>query len=105
MPVPTFNEGSGAEFAVTFENVDGLTSAPLSVHWRLIDDETGSIAQDWLEVTAASAVTIDVSGSLMQLVDRTNTRESKTLLVVADKDQSNECSEAYPFWVRRVGRY
>lgn len=105
MPVPTFNEGSGAEFTASFENVDGLPSAPVSVHWRLVDDETGNVVQDWTEVTAASNVTIEVSGSLVQLLDRSNTRESKTLLIVADKDLDNEYSEPYPFWVRRVGRY
>jgi hypothetical protein len=48
---------------------------------------------------------IEVPGSLHAIQNPRNTRELKTLLIVADKDLSSEYSHAHQYYVRsRRGR-
>ena len=104
MAVPTFHENSGVEFTAEPEDWQGGAALPTTLHWKLSCDTTSKVLQDWTSLTTGTSVTIEIPGSLNKIQDRSNQRETKVLLVVADKDTDREYSEEFPYYVKRTAR-
>lgn len=108
MPLHTVNERTGSEWTVSFSDNEWQPSVPSTVHWRLICDHCGEVVVDWTAATIdeGDEITslIQISGVDTTIHSRTNTREKKRVLVVANKDQAREASFDWSFYVQRVGR-
>lgn len=112
MPIPSNNERAARQLSVTYERIDGEPSTPSTVHWRLTDEATGTIQQDWTAVAidydgTDYTSTINIPGSVLTLCNRRNERELKSVLIVANKDEpsgTREASTEYKFYVVRTAR-
>ena len=114
MAIPTFPQKSGIEGNFAFESVTGEAALPGSAHWRLTCETTGRVLQDWTAASIATetsggavtrvSVTVEVPGSVNVLSDSSNSRETKTLTICADKDTDREYSEDFQYYLKRGGR-
>lgn len=106
------NEKSGLEHRAHFSDTFGAPTIPATVHWRLDCQTTGTVLQDWTEVTPVTVsdetgitdvyALIEIPGALNAIQSDSNPRELKTLLVVAAKDQPSEYSEVLSYYVRNL---
>lgn len=111
MSARIFNERSGLEVTAHFANANGVPVIPTTVHWNLHCDTTEKVLQadtaiDPVLISDESGivdcyVTINVPGSL-NVMQGGGQRELKTLLVIADKDQSSEYSQEFTYYVRNI---
>lgn len=109
----TLNERSGVEFDARFFATGDSPTVPTSAHWRLDCETTGTAVVDWTAVTpvvemddlgniASCYVRIEIAGASNAILDAANRRETKSLLVVADKDLPREYSTLYQYSVRNL---
>ena len=108
----TYNERSGVEFRVHFTDSYDAPTIPETAHWRLDCEETGTVLQDWTVATVTTEsdetgivdvyATIEIPSSLNAIQRSNSTKELKTLLVVANKDQSSEFSETLQYYVKNL---
>lgn len=108
----TVNEKSGFEFTASFTDADGNPTPPTTAHWRVYCTSTDKALTDWAEQPVVSAtgidgittytITVPVPGYVNALQNSRNTRETKNLLVVADKDLSTEWSQELSYIVNAV---
>lgn len=106
------NERSGVEFTAHFADARDIPTVPVTVHWRLDCESTGTVLQPDTEVTPVTVtdesgivdvyVTINVPGSLNTIQGNGNWRELKTLLVIAAKDTDGEYSQEYQYYVKNI---
>jgi hypothetical protein len=110
----TFLQKSGVEVRFEFRDQSGQPYIPDTAHWRLVDDATDTVHQDWtaetvqatysgVTLTAAYAVA-NISGSVNTIVDSRNSRELKVVTMVADKDTDREFSDEIDYYLRRGKR-
>jgi hypothetical protein len=113
--VDVFNERAGVEVIADFSDSFGLPTIPPTAHWRLDCDTTGVVLQDSTEVTPTAVTdetglsrvyaTVNVPGSLNAIQNNRNSREKKTLWIIAAMGTDREFSEVYEYWVmNRRGR-
>lgn len=106
-----YNEKSAVEVEATFLDAFGRPTSPATVHWRLNCETTGKVLQDW---TAASVSTdaetgraryyleLEIPGALNAMQNPRSTRETKALIIVANKDAAGEFSQDYRYMVRNL---
>ena len=110
----TFLQKSGVEVRFAFRDQSGNPFVPTTAHWRLTDDASGTVQQDWTSVpvqavydgvtlTAAYAVA-DISGTVNTMVDTRAVREIKVVTMVADKDTAREFSDETDYYLKRGRR-
>jgi hypothetical protein len=109
-------ERAGLEVESHFLASTRRPALPTTVHWRLDCQTSGTVVQDWTELTPESEtdaagnyrdvwVEFSIPGSLNDIVRDRNKREQKILWIVANKDLDNEFSETQAYWViNRSGR-
>lgn len=107
-----FNERNGVEIRFHFSDAADSPTIPATVHWRLDCETTGRVIQGDTEVTPVPVldetglidcyVTVEVPGSLNAIQSNGNARELKTLLVIANKDQDGEYSQAYQYYIKNL---
>jgi hypothetical protein len=106
------NERSGMEVTAHFLGSEGTPAIPTTVHWRLDNETTGAVVQDWTAVTTTTTATdalvatdcyaeIVIAGSLHSCASGRR-MEQYTLLVCADKDLTGELSETFSYQVRNL---
>ena len=108
MALPTYKERSGVELTAELTDVNGAPALPNTVHWRFTCQTNDTTLQDWTAVTPTlgTSVTADivVPGTLTGIQDRSNERELKSVLIVANKDADDEYSEEFEFYIKRTNR-
>ena len=99
------NESSGLESNVRFYSTDGTQVTPTTAHWRLTDDESGEVLQDWLTVGinagADSYALVEIPGTL-NTVSRNRNYAIKRLTVAADRGDAREYSRSVTYRVNRL---
>lgn len=103
------NSNTGLELRARFFQHDGSVARPSSAHWKLIDGNNDTVA-DWTEATIVTVVDefgayadvyadIEIAGTYNTLASG---QDSATfgVVVVADKDESNEYSDVWHYTVR-----
>jgi hypothetical protein len=109
----SLNERNSVELVIRTYNEAGLSALPTTLHWRL-DDSCGEIQGFTLESPtkvfddeenlADCYVELSIPGSLNAIRSRAKV-ETKTLLIVCDKDMDSEISLAWEYTVRNlIGR-
>ena len=85
--------------------LDNSAATPTTVEWKLENLSAFEVKQDWLSVSAASSVTIDIPASIVTVKNRTADREQYALTVSANRALSTATPDTKLFWVTRVGAY
>lgn len=102
-----YKDGDGVECKAWFESVPNEPAVPLSAHWRLRCLTSGTVLQDWTELTPVEVyengvrtgvyAIIEIDGTLNAIRDATLRRETKQLQVVAAKGTPRQRSEWYEY--------
>lgn len=99
------NQASGLEIKARFYSADRTQVTPTTAHWRLTDDDTGTVLQDWtvLEVVAGADPysLVEIPGTLNTVQNNRN-YSIKRLTVAADRGDAREYSKSVTYRVNRL---
>ncbi len=97
-----FTQKSGVEIRFSIKDAAGNPYLPETAHWRLVDDATDTVMQDWTEVTPAATyvngtltavyATVEIPGPINVMTNSAKSRERKVVPFVVDKDTDREFS-------------
>ena len=91
LPKTVFNERSSFTATAYFRTRStAAASTPTTVHYKVSNLSTGETVQDWTSVSAASNVSISITGSMNKILDDSKPQNAMELLVSADKGLSTE---------------
>ena len=91
LPKTVFNERSNFVATAYFRTRSTAAAAtPTTVHYKLSNLSTKETVQDWTSVSAASNVSISITGAMNKILDESHVMERMELLVAADRGLSTE---------------
>jgi hypothetical protein len=79
----TVNEGSSADFVVSFRDADGDLAVPTAVRYRIDCMTTGAQIKDWTSLSAASSVTVPMTPTENVMQSESNSRETRRVTIEA----------------------
>ena len=110
----SYPEKAGVELEALFFDNQNNPAVPSTVHWRLDCATTKKeLVDDWIQVPVvidsdeagnvlSVTATITIPGHLNSIQWDRNRRETKTLLVVSNKDLDSEYSQDYSYVVNNL---
>lgn len=103
LPKTTVNERSQITATANFRTRSTAEAAtPTTVHYKVSNLQTKETVQEWTSVSAASQVTITLTGEMNKIRDNTHVHEKMELLVSADKGLSTEFIGRATYRIRNV---
>lgn len=103
VPKPTVAEGSAFSATANFRTRStSAASAPTTIKYRLDCLTSGAQIADWASVSAASSVTIAVTGTHNAIQSNGNDYEVKQLTVMADEGLTTQVRQAVRWRVENL---
>lgn len=103
LPKTQFNERSAFTATARFRTRStAAASTPTTVHYKISNLTTATNVLDWTSVSAASEVSISVTGAQNKIRNNEDQMERMELLVVADKGLSTEVVAQATYRIRNV---
>ena len=103
IPETRYNEGSAFTATAYFRTrSSGAASTPTTIHYRLDCLTTATELADWTSASAASSLSISITGTHNAIQSDGNDVEVKQLTVVADKDLSTQQVAAVTWQVKNL---
>ena len=94
LPKTRFKEGSAFTATADFRTRSTAAAAtPTTIHYRVDCLTTGVELADWTSVSAASNVSISITGTHNAIQNDCNRYETKQLTIMADQDLSTQHRE------------
>ena len=104
-PEPAVKERSSFTATVKFRSSADAAEAPSTVHYRIDDLSTRSVARDWTSVSAAESVSISIESLDNKIFDHSMVRARRQLTVAADKGTTGETRDTAEWFVENIGGF
>ena len=101
MAIPSFPEYSGLELEFYPTDVNGTPATPDNARWRLLCQTTDEVVQDWVDLTPGTTIPVFVSGLLIEMRNRSTSRELWCVELEANYGQARGFSDTADFYVKR----
>lgn len=103
IPRPSVKEGSAFTATAYFrDRATQAASAPTNIRYRIDCLTTGTVLADWTSTSAASSVSISVTGTHNAIQSQCNAKEIKQLTISADHGLSTQVRECAQWEVHNV---
>lgn len=77
-------------------------ATPTTIHYRIDCLTTGREVADWTSVSAASSFTLSVTGTHNAILNDSNSRETKQVTVMADRELATQYRDTVEYTVENL---
>lgn len=76
------------------------TTTPTTVHWRLDNQCTGQVLQDWTSATPGTSVTLAITSAMNAIADNCLDSEPRQITVKVDDSLATQYSDTHSYQIR-----